>query len=151
MLIVAFFWAAPAAWTSMWWGWAEWTSRSYPTREDAPSSCGSANTSRTSRARPSGDQHSPRDCITGHRLLKPARRSKTATRDVRSSPLFSAQLPLRKPTPGYPFYSGPSDIQQTTVRPQQPRYRADWPPYSSAAAPTARANSSNPRPRTRTR
>ena len=60
--------------------------------------------------------------ITGHRLLKPARRSKTATRAVRSSPLFSAQLPLCKPTPEYAFCPGPSDIQQDTVRPQQPRY-----------------------------
>jgi len=75
-----------------------------------------------SRARPIGDQHSPRDRITGHRLLKPARRSKTATRAVRSSPLISAQLPLRKPTPGYPLCPGPFDIQQATVRPQHPRY-----------------------------
>ena len=83
--------------------------------------------------------------------LKPARRSKTATRAVRSSPPFSTQLPLRKPTPGYPLYPRASDIQQATVRPQQPRYSPDWPPYSSAAAPTARANSSNPRSRTRAR
>jgi len=60
--------------------------------------------------------------VTGHRLLKPARRSKTATRAVRSSSLFSAQLPLRKLTPGYPFYPGPYDIQQATVRPQQTQY-----------------------------
>ena len=70
-----------------------------------------------SRARPGAAQHSPRDRITGHRPLKPARRSKTATRAVRSSSLFSAQLPLRKPTPGYPFCPAAFDIQQATVRP----------------------------------